>query len=57
MRVLLSTYRSRGDVDPMGGRAAPVRARGAAALVAAQVASVAAAAERCEALVAEGVWL
>ncbi len=57
MRVLLSTYGSRGDVDPLGGRAVQVRARGAAALVDAQVDAVAATAERCEALVAEGVWL
>jgi len=57
MRVLLSTYRSRGDVDPLGGRAVQVRALGAAALVDAQVDAVAAAAERGEALVAEGVWL
>ncbi len=57
MRVLLSTSRSRGDVDPLGGRAVQVRARGVAPLVDALVDAVAAAAERGEALVAEGVWL
>ncbi len=47
MRVLLSTYtyRSRGDIDPMGGRAVQVRAPRAAALVDAQVDADAAAAE------------
>jgi UDP:flavonoid glycosyltransferase YjiC (YdhE family) len=40
MRVLLSTYGSRGDVEPMVGLAVQLRALGA---------------ERCDALVATGV--
>ena len=40
MRVLLSTYGSRGDVEPMVGLAVQLRARGA---------------EGCDALVATGV--
>jgi hypothetical protein len=40
MRVLLSTYRSRGDVDPMVGLAVQLGALGA---------------EGCDALVATGV--
>jgi UDP:flavonoid glycosyltransferase YjiC (YdhE family) len=40
MRVLLSTYGSRGDVEPMVGLAAQLRALGA---------------EGCDALVAAGV--
>jgi UDP:flavonoid glycosyltransferase YjiC (YdhE family) len=40
MRVLLSTYGSRGDVEPIAGLAAQLRALGA---------------EGCDALVASGV--
>ncbi len=40
MRVLLSTYGSRGDVEPMAGLAVRLRALGA---------------ERCDALVSTGV--
>jgi hypothetical protein len=42
MRVLMSTYGSRGDVEPMVGLAVQLRALGAAA-------------EGCDALVATGV--
>jgi hypothetical protein len=42
MRVLLSTYGSRGDVEPMTGLAVQLRTLGAAA-------------EGCDALVATGV--
>ena len=42
MRVLLTTYGSRGDVEPMVGLAVRVRALGAAV-------------EECDALVATGV--
>ncbi len=55
--LLLATSGSRGDVDPLGGRAVQVRARGAAALVAAPVDAVAAVAERYEARGADGGWL
>jgi len=40
MRVLLSTYGSRGDIDPMVGGAVQLRALGA---------------ERCDSLVATGM--
>ena len=65
--MLLSTYGSRGDVEPTVGLAAPLRALGAtppsaadlprraAESVAAQFDTVAAAAEGCDALVATGV--
>jgi hypothetical protein len=52
MRVLLSTYGSRGDVEPMVGLAVQLRAL---ELVAAQLYTVAAVAEGCDALVATGV--
>ena len=60
MRVVLSTCRSRGDVDPLVGLAVQLRALGAEVpvrplvteLVAAQFDTVAAAAEGCDALVA-----
>jgi vancomycin aglycone glucosyltransferase len=69
MRVLLSTYGSRGDVEPMVGLAVQSQALGAevrvcapadlppraAELVAARVESVAVAAEECDAPVATGV--
>ena len=42
MRVLLSTYGSRGDAEPMVGLAVQLRALGAAELVAAQFDTVAA---------------
>jgi hypothetical protein len=45
MRVMLTTYSSRGDVEPMVGLAVPSRA----------LDTVAAAAEECHALVATGV--
>ena len=49
MRVLLSTYGSRGDVEPIMGLAVQLGALGAAELV------NAAAAEECDAPVATGV--
>ena len=61
MRVLLSTYGSRGDVEPMVGsrcgcgHSAADLPRRAAEWVAAQFDTVAAAAEGCDALVATGV--
>ena len=56
MRVLLSTYGSRGDVEPMAGLAVQSRALPRAAeSVAAQSGTVAAAARGCDALVATGV--
>ena len=62
MRVLLSTYGSRGDVEPMVGLAVRLRApaaanlpRRAAELVAAQFDTVAAVAEGCDALAAGGM--
>ncbi len=61
MRVLLTTYGSRGDVEPMVGLAVWLRALGAKAwvraaeLVAAQFDTVAAVAEGCDALVAGGM--
>ena len=71
MRVLLSTYRSRGDVEPMVGLAVQLGALGtevrecappaadlpprAAELVAAQFDTIVAAAEECDAPVATGV--
>ncbi len=60
MRVWLSTYGSRGDVEPMVGLAARLRALGAEVRVCAP--PDCAAAEGCDALVATavmpaGVWL
>ena len=55
MRVLLSTYGSRRDAEPMVGLAVQLRALGAAELVAAQFDTVAAAAEGCDAPVAGGM--
>ncbi len=61
MRVLLSTYGSRGDVEPMVGLGVRLRALGAevrvraAELVAAQVDTVAVVAAGCDAPVATGV--
>jgi vancomycin aglycone glucosyltransferase len=49
MRALLSTYRSRGDVEPMVGLAVQLGALGA------EVRVCAAAAEECDAPVATGV--
>jgi vancomycin aglycone glucosyltransferase len=67
MRVLLSAYGPRGDVEQVVGLAVRLRALGAdgncaAELVAAPFDKVAAAAEGCDALVATrvtpaGVWL
>ena len=53
MRVLLSTYGSRGDVEPMVGLAVRLRALGAEVRVCAP--PDCAAAEGCDALVATGV--
>jgi vancomycin aglycone glucosyltransferase len=65
MRVLLTTYGSRGDVEPMALLAVQSRALGAdvrvcappnfAELAAAQLDTVAAVAEECDARVATGV--
>jgi vancomycin aglycone glucosyltransferase len=56
MRVLLSTYVSRGDVEPMVGLVVRWRPLGAEVrLVAAHLDTVAAAAEECAAPVATGV--
>ena len=64
MRVLLSTYGSRGDVEPMVGPAVRLRALGAVLLarVAAQFDTATVSAEGCDALAAggmmpAGVWL
>jgi len=53
MRVLLSTYGSRGDVEPLVGLAAELRALGAEVRVCAP--PDCAAAEGCDAPVATGV--
>ena len=53
MRVLLSTYGSRGDVEPMVGLAVQLRALGAEVRVCAP--PDCAAAEGCDAPVASGV--
>ena len=53
MRALLSTYGSRGDVEPMVGLAVQLRALGAEVRVCAP--PDCAAAEGCDALVATGV--
>jgi hypothetical protein len=51
MPVLLSTYRSRGDIEPLVGLAARARARA----LSAQCDTVAAVAEGCDARVSTGV--
>ena len=55
MRALLSTYRSRADVEPMVGLALHLGALGAEVRVAAPFDTVAATDEECDAPVATGV--